>query len=151
MTQPPDVTIVPMGLNDIACVTKIEKSAHSHPWSEKLFLSNFGKRYFNHLLIDKDRVIGYYVASSVAGEVTLMNIVIASDEQGKGFGKLLLQSLLDFSRSKNEQEIWLEVRVSNTTAWRLYEQLGFVEVGRRHDYYPLQKGREDAIIMCCHL
>ncbi|WP_257797875.1 ribosomal protein S18-alanine N-acetyltransferase [Psychromonas sp. CD1] len=146
-----NVNIVPMGLADIACVTKIEHIVHISPWSEKIFLSNFGKRYFNHVLVDGPRIIGYYVASSVAGEVTLMNIAITTEEQGKGFGKLLLQSLLDTAKDKDEQEIWLEVRVSNSSAWRLYQQLGFVEVGRRRDYYPLEKGREDAIIMCCHL
>ena len=49
--------VIPMGLADIKAVTQIEASAHSHPWSEKLFLSNFGQRYFNHLLLDNEDVI----------------------------------------------------------------------------------------------
>lgn len=143
--------VVAMGLSDINSVTKIEVQSHSHPWSEKLFLSNFGQRYFNHVLLFNEKVIGYFVASAVAGEVTLMNIAITPDNQGKGAGQYLLQFLLDYSRQQNQQEIWLEVRESNVSAIHLYQKLGFVEVDVRKAYYPTKSGREDAVIMCCYL
>ena len=143
--------IQPMGLADIDAAFKIESLCHSHPWSKTTFLSNFGKRYFNHLLLDNGLVVGYFVASSVAGEVTLMNLAIAPEQQGKGLGRVLLQFLIDFSQQNSEQEIWLEVRASNIAALALYTNLGFVEVDRRQGYYPCQGGREDAIIMCCYL
>lgn len=143
--------IVPMGLADIQQVTQIENSAHTHPWSEKLFLSNFGQRYFSHVLLEGDDVIGYFVASAVAGEATLMNIAIAPEQQGQGAGQQLLQFLLDYSRQTNQQEIWLEVRQSNKNAIHLYQKLGFVEVDLRKGYYPSENGREDAVIMCCYL
>lgn len=143
--------ILPMGLADIESVYQLETQCHSHPWSRKLFLSNFGKRYFNHLLLEDEQVIGYFVASSVAGEVTLMNIAISPEKQGEGLGKHLLQFLKEFSADRNEQEIWLEVRASNLAALALYSKLGFVEVDKRRAYYPCESGREDAIIMCCYL
>lgn len=143
--------IVPMGLADIESVFKIESRCHSHPWSKKLFLSNFGKRYFSHLLLADEQVIGYFIASSVAGEVTLMNIAIAPEVQGQGLGGILLQFLKDYSQAKDEEQIWLEVRASNTYALKLYQKLGFVEVDTRKDYYPCEKGSEDAVIMCCYL
>ncbi|GLS90918.1 ribosomal-protein-alanine acetyltransferase [Psychromonas marina] len=143
--------ILPMGLADIKQVTEIENSAHTHPWSEKLFLSNFGQRYFSHVLLSDDVVIGYFVASAVAGEVTLMNIAVALENQGQGAGQQLLQFLLDYSRKTEQQEVWLEVRISNETAIHLYQKLGFVEVDVRKAYYPTDNGREDAVIMCCYL
>jgi len=146
-----NLQVVPMALTDIASVTSIEQQAHSHPWSEKLFLSNFGQRYFNHALLLENQLIGYFVASAVAGEVTLMNIAVSPEHQGKGAGKFLLQALLDYARSNDEQEIWLEVRSSNQGAIHLYQTLGFVEVDIRKAYYPAENGREDAVIMCCYL
>ncbi|MGB5447279.1 MAG: ribosomal protein S18-alanine N-acetyltransferase [Psychromonas sp.] len=143
--------IVPMGLADIASVYKLELRCHSHPWSENLFLSNFGKRYFSHLLLADNQVVGYFVANSVAGEVTLMNVAIAPEMQGKGLGQFLLTFLQDYSRANNEDQIWLEVRASNINALKLYQKLGFVEVDTRKDYYPCEHGREDAVIMCCYL
>jgi len=143
--------VLPMSLADIEAVYQVEILSHSHPWSIKLFLSNFGKRYFNHVLMDNDSVLGYFVASSVAGEVTLMNIAISPTYQGKGLGSLLLTALINLSKTNNEEQIWLEVRVSNLSAIGLYNKLGFVEVDRRKNYYPCEDGREDAIIMCCYL
>ncbi len=143
--------VVPMGLADIKAVCLIESLSHSHPWSEKLFISNFGNRYFNHLLLKDEIVVGYFVASAVAGEVTLMNIAITPEEQGQGYGKKLLQFLLDYSRNNEQEEIWLEVRASNKNALHLYSELGFVEVDIRKAYYPSDSGREDAVIMCCYL
>ena len=149
--QHKEFQILPMGLSDIKAVIQIEAEAHSHPWSEKLFLSNFGQRYFNHVLLKNDKVVGYFVASAVAGEVTLMNIAISPEQQRQGAGQQLLQFLLDYSRKNNQQEIWLEVRVSNISAIHLYQKLGFVEVDIRKNYYPSEKGREDAAMMCCYL
>ncbi|WP_028863540.1 ribosomal protein S18-alanine N-acetyltransferase [Psychromonas aquimarina] len=146
-----NLQILAMSLEDIEAVHNIEQQSHTHPWSKKLFLSNFGKRYFNHVLLADNQVLAYFVASSVAGEVTLMNIAVSPDHQGKGLGGMLLQYLLDFSLANNEQEIWLEVRASNENALSLYHKLGFVEVDRRKGYYPSENGREDALIMCCYL
>lgn len=143
--------IVPMGLADIEAVFNIESRCHSHPWSKKLFLSNFGKRYFSHLLLSDEQVIGYFIANSVAGEVTLMNIAVAPEMQGQGLGGILLQFLKDYSQANNEEQIWLEVRASNLCALALYQKLGFAEVDIRKDYYPCKNGREDAVIMCCYL
>ena len=53
-----------------------------------------------------------------------------------------LQSLDDAIES-----VLLEVRVSNFPAIRLYLNYGFMEVGRRRDYYRTEFGREDAILM----
>jgi len=45
----------------------------------------------------------------------------------------------------------LEVRVSNVAAYRLYQKLGFDEIGLRKDYYPARVGREDAILLAREL
>jgi len=50
------------------------------------------------------------------------------------------------------QSIFLEVRISNYHAMRLYDSCGFVEVGQRRDYYPAANGkREDALMMALPL
>ncbi|WP_243834631.1 ribosomal protein S18-alanine N-acetyltransferase [Psychromonas algarum] len=144
-------SIIAMAISDIPDVINIESVAHTHPWSEKLFLSNFGKRYINHVLIKDNQIVGYFVASYVAGEVTLLNIAITPEVQGHGLGQYLLTYLKQFSVELEQQEIWLEVRASNLPAIKLYQKLDFVEVDIRSAYYPTDNGREDAIIMCCYL
>ena len=146
-----DSTIISMALTDMPAILAIESIAHTHPWSEKLFISNFGKRYVNHVLMLEEHIVGYFVASYVAGEMTLLNIAVHPAYQGKGFGRALLLFLQQLSLELAQQEIWLEVRASNAAAIALYQQLHFAEVDRRRDYYPTENGREDAIVMCCHL
>jgi ribosomal-protein-alanine N-acetyltransferase len=143
-----------MALSDIKSVISIEKQCHSHPWPEKLFLSHFGMRYFNHILQIDNKTIGYFIASHVAGEVTLMNIAIDPNFQGQGFGFQLINELIHKSKQQDQIEIWLEVRESNQNAIKLYQKMGFVEVDKRKNYYPIANSktqREDAIIMCCYL
>ena len=45
------------------------------------------------------------------------------------------------------KKIILEVRVSNSIAYSLYEKLGFKEIAIRKKYYRLPEGREDAYVM----
>jgi len=58
-----------------------------------------------------------------------------------------MRFLLDTARHHGADTVFLEVRPSNRTALRLYDSLGFNQVGLRRGYYPSDKGREDAIIM----
>ncbi len=44
-------------------------------------------------------------------------------------------------------EAFLEVRPSNTAAIRLYQSLGFEQVGTRRGYYQAVNGREDAAVL----
>jgi ribosomal-protein-alanine N-acetyltransferase len=45
----------------------------------------------------------------------------------------------------------LEVRPGNLAGQEFYRRHGFVEIGRRRDYYPAPEGREDAIVMAREL
>lgn len=140
--------IIPLTLEHLPLVYPVEVASHAFPWSEKILASNFGVRYFNFLLMEEDKVLGYYFASQVAGEASLLNIAIAPEQQGKGYGKLLINHLIEQCQSQGLFQLWLEVRESNLAAYQLYLNAGFNEVDRRIGYYPATVGREDAIMMC---
>ncbi|SUI39436.1 ribosomal-protein-alanine N-acetyltransferase [Serratia marcescens] len=71
--------------------------------------------------------------------------------QRRGFGRLLLNALIEQLESRGVVTLWLEVRASNQAAIALYEDLGFNEVTVRRNYYPSAHGREDAIVMAMPL
>ena len=98
------------------------------------------------MLLD-DKVIGYFYAQNIVGEVSLLNIAIDPVLQGKGYGKQLAEFFLTHCEDVKAESAWLEVRESNTRAFDLYQNLGFNEIDRRVNYYPTEKGKEDAIIM----
>jgi len=136
-------------LDDVEHLMTIENICHSHPWTKKTFESCIGGRYFGDYARLNDRTIGFFIGEHVAGEATLMDICIAPDLQGLGYGKTLLLHFLQQAKSLNNQLVWLEVRAKNINAQMLYINQGFAETGRRTGYYPSANGfgYEDAIVM----
>lgn len=102
-------------------------------------------------ILRNQQILGYAFVMTVLDEATLLNITIDPDEQGHGYGRQLLQYLKAILKDKGIYSLFLEVRMSNAPARRLYESEGFHEIDVRKNYYPTAKGREDAIIMACSL
>ena len=133
-------------------ILAIEQSAYSHPWTPGNFKDSISAGYHMEVLLEDDgvreHVVGYLVAMEGVDEVHLLNITVAPARQGQGLGTRLLTSLCQWSRKRQAQWVWLEVRASNTRAQQLYQQVGFKRVGERKNYYPLKPGqREDAVVM----
>ncbi|RUO57314.1 ribosomal protein S18-alanine N-acetyltransferase [Pseudidiomarina insulisalsae] len=125
----------------------IERASQVEPWTESNLQSCFQPGYQVFGWFDSTAgLVGFYITHAVCDELTLMNIAVHPDWQQQGIGRELLEHLLAGARAEH-MTVWLEVRVSNTAAIHLYRRLGFHEVGRRPDYYPLKSGREDALIM----
>ncbi len=145
--------------SDVDKLMPIELACHSHPWSEKTFLSCIGGRYFGEKFgeffkdsekdLPADHAIGFYIGEYVIGEATLMDICVVPSEQGNGFGKLLLKQFLAQAKNLGATKIFLEVRAKNIAAQMLYMNAGFIEIDRRTGYYPSNTGfgYEDAIVM----
>ena len=129
----------------------MHKLGQFSPWSRRIFEDCLTKPYFAYSLDQDSQPLGYYIAMKVLDEVTLMDIVVSKSHQSKGLGKLLLKHLLEQCNQDNIQQIWLEVRESNSIAINLYDNAGFILVEQRANYYPSAKGKEDALIMCCYL
>lgn len=85
----------------------------------------------------------------VLDECQLHSIAVLPDFQRRGVGRRLLDALLDEAKGLGLRSCSLEVREGNQPARRLYEARGFIEVGRRRDYYPPLTGqgpREAAVL-----
>ena len=63
----------------------------------------------------------------------------------------MLTHLLQVAASSGAEEAFLEARPSNTSAIRLYQTLGFSQIGVRRGYYQAVGGREDAIVLKRHI
>ncbi len=131
----------------LARVSEIERAAHSHPWSDTLLSDIHSRGACHHVLLVDGQLVGYFYAQNIVGELTLLNIAVAPQQQGLGYGKALLNGFLEMGERAKAESAWLEVRESNRSAYGLYESVGFNEVDRRRNYYPTAQGKEDAIIM----
>ena len=141
----------PMREVDLDAVHTNETLSYSHPWTAGIFRDCLHSGYSCWVMEAGSMIIGHGVLSVAVGETHVLNICVAPEWQGKGFGRRFLEHLLAIAREHGALMAFLEVRPSNESAIRLYESMGFSEVGRRRDYYPAHNGREDAIVMALGL
>jgi len=133
-------------------VVAIERGAYDHPWTRGNFSDSLRSGYQAQLLGADGVVLGYFVAMKGVDEVHLLNITVAIEHQGQGWGRVMLDALALWARGQGAQWLWLEVRASNARAQRIYEHHGYRRVGERKSYYPSHHGkREDAVVMSLKL
>jgi ribosomal-protein-alanine N-acetyltransferase len=137
--------------DDLDVIIAIEESIHPFPWTRGIFYDCINVGYLCLLLEVDGKIVGYAVMSIAVGEAHLLTIVVAKDEQGKGYGKKILNEMIQRAAGDNANTMYLEVRISNKTAIQLYHQRGFNELGIRDNYYPAENGREDALIFALDL
>ena len=148
----PQARFEPLTDDRLDDVVAIEARAYEHPWSRGNFSDSLRSGYQAQLLMAGDALLGYFIAMKGVDEVHLLNITVAPEYRSQGWGRLMLDALALWARGKGAQWLWLEVRVGNERAQRIYERHGFRRVGERKGYYPAAAGaREDAIVMSLKL
>ena len=140
-----------MRASDLEDISRIELSAYPFPWTFGIFRDCMAAGHECWVLERSTELIGYGVLSVAGGEAHILNLCVAPDEQGRGHGRRILARLMDLARWHHAERVFLEVRPSNTMAIALYDSVGFNEIGKRPNYYPGKKFREDALVMAIEL
>lgn len=143
-----DLILRPMQRSDIKVLAEIESAAYEFPWELETFRSCFKIGYHCWVGERAREVVGYGISTIGAGESHVLNLCVAPNWQGRGYGRVILQKLIDEATRFKADSLFLEVRPSNPNAIKLYRSVGFNEIGMRKDYYPARNnGREDALVM----
>jgi len=115
-------------------------------WSENGFLTHLLRDDTIYLAAEEDgRLLGYagMITSFSDGDVTKLSV--RKECRRRGIGRALLCGMLEMAAEKQVVNVYLEVRVSNEPAIRLYEACGFEKIGVRRRYYLSPP--EDAAVM----
>ena len=133
-----DIDLRPGSGDDLALIAQIQAaSPEASQWEVGEYLN-----YDLMVAVCDGRVAGFAVARRVAeSESELLNLAVDPAFRQRGVGRRLVAALT----SGHPCILWLEVRESNVKARKLYESLGFHEMGCRPDYYP--GSCESAIVM----
>ena len=127
-------------------VALLEKLCFSDPWSEKSVAGELENPLAYWLVaVEEDMVVGYIGSQTVLDETDMMNVAVHPDHRRKGLAEALVMELEKALKDLGSHSLTLEVRESNEPARKLYEKLGFVQVGKRPRYY--RNPREDALIL----
>ena len=138
--------ITEMTATHVPQVAELEKLCFSDPWSEKSVASELENKLALWLVaLDGDTVAGYIGSQTVIDETDMMNVAVHPDYRRQGIAEALVNALVDALKARESHGLTLEVRASNEPAKKLYEKLGFFQVGRRPNYY--RNPREDALIL----
>jgi len=143
-----------MASQDVESVYARERSASQYPWSKRNLLQSTESSNDCQVLCLHSEEVGYYILQHNVDVTELLNLVVFSAHQGRGFGKQAFTFIFNEAVRKQNKEVWLEVRESNAIALKLYKSLGFIEQGVRKNYYPIEpestlNAKENAILMAC--
>jgi ribosomal-protein-alanine N-acetyltransferase len=145
------VTLRAMQDRDVPAIMAIEERAYPFPWTAGIFHDCLRAGYSCHVLERDGELAGYGVMSVGAREAHILNICVSHERRGRGYGRMLMERMIEQARRLQAEMMFLEVRPSNQPALRLYARLGFNEIGTRNNYYPAEQGREDALLLAKQL
>ncbi|UUM13211.1 ribosomal protein S18-alanine N-acetyltransferase [Clostridiaceae bacterium HFYG-1003] len=134
---------------DLEAIHQINALSFSSPWSREAIQAELHNEQAYYLTARADgQTVGYAGAWLVFDEVQITNIAVHPQMRGRGIAGRLLQALIEDMRERSMAVMFLEVRVSNQAAIRLYESAGFQYAGYRKGFYP---DKEDAHVMSLKL
>ena len=136
---------------DLPQVLALEQASFTMPWTKNLFLSEFRSPSVSRLLVALEAdaptrtVAGFMVFWVVAGEMHILNLAVAPDLRRQSLARQLVLAGLRHAYSKGARRAFLEARLSNEPARKLYTSLGFSSTSLRRNYYEAPV--EDAVVM----
>ena len=140
------IAIQVMNESHVAQVAELEKRCFTAPWSENSIRYELTNPISLWLVAVEDgKLLGYVGSQSVMGEADMMNVAVEPESRRRGIGRRLVEDLVQALKDRQVNSLTLEVRASNEPAKALYEQLGFLQIGRRPNYY--RNPKEDALIL----
>ncbi len=135
--------------DDLHELSSLETEVFSDPWDEETiahYLKMSEKDKATYVLYDEadKKILAYVIVQTLYDEMEIMRFAVIPTRRREGLGKMLMNMLISAAKEHEVEKIILEVNSINYKAISLYKSLGFIEVGRRKDYY---KQGEDALLM----
>jgi ribosomal-protein-alanine N-acetyltransferase len=141
------ITVTAVRDDAAAELAAIDAAAFEVPWSEPAF-QGLLRDGLTRAWLARDAsgaALGAALLRVAAGEGELLRIAVRPEARRRGVARGVLQAVLSAAADMCPHGVHLEVRASNVAARHLYAREGFVDHGRRRDYY--QAPREDAVLM----
>jgi ribosomal-protein-alanine N-acetyltransferase len=143
----PALALRRMTAADLDAVLNLDQRSFANPWPRRSFEFELNENRASHQWVAEvgGRVVGVIVAWLLVDEAHIATIAVEPELRGRGIAARLLCAALQDLAVRGAASAALEVRPSNAAALRLYRRFGFVETGRRSNYY--QDNGEDALLL----
>lgn len=143
------ITIEPMQPGDLDQVMEIETVSYANPWTRGGVETELARSVTVSLVMkEAGNVIAYLIFWMLQEEIHILNLAVRPEWRELGLGRFFLEYMFNWGEKLGVRQAFLEVRVSNLAARKLYKSAGFVKVGLRENYYAAEN--EDALLMVRH-
>jgi ribosomal-protein-alanine N-acetyltransferase len=130
---------------DLERVVAIDRACFARAWTEDAWRAEIEA---GSVLLGVNP-LGFACAPIVLDTCELRRIAVLPEARGQGLGRDLLLAVIAHARSRGCVRVELEVASTNAEAIGLYRRAGFVDVGRRANYY--RDPPADALLMTLEL
>tara|TARA_Y100000591_G_scaffold102009_1_gene86711 strand:- start:125 stop:574 length:450 start_codon:yes stop_codon:yes gene_type:complete len=141
-------------IDDADEIFNIEKKVFKDHWSLKSIKSEFNNSKYSKISVleIERKIIGYIFQRIIDNQKHIINLAIDIPFQHKGYGRFLLKNIL--KDDSDDTNVFLEVKEANFPAIKLYNDLGFVEVQKKDNYYSdgssaifmLKRNKRDGLV-----
>ena len=129
-------------LKDLSKINELENQLNLNKTNLNFFNQTFLTENFKFIkLISKGQIIGFLLFSWNKDDCDIISIGVVKKLQKMNHGK----SLIEFIKSLNFKNIYVEVSEKNKDAIKFYKKLNFLKIGLRKKYY--KKQNSDAILL----
>jgi ribosomal-protein-alanine N-acetyltransferase len=134
-------------MNDLQSVTQINRSCLPENYTDFFFIDLY-KRFPETFIVAEEagQVVGYIMCrvevglsgfglSGLVKKGHVVSVAVSPEHRHKGVGEGLVSKALEAMKLYNAKQSYLEVRVTNDEAIKLYKKLGFEVTRTMHGYY----------------
>ena len=149
MSKPEAVRLIPCGIEHAPVVATLLSVCFDDPWSPKEVREIIAMPGGFGILADEgDGPVGYILIHAAVDEASVLSIGVIAACRRRGIAGHLLAAGERRSAELGAEMIFLEVAAADDGACAFYQVAGYVEVGRRANYYQRRIGeRVDALLL----
>lgn len=126
---------------DIPVLATYEKELFPYsPWSTSQFKEEFAgmpTTRFMSVAEDGNTIVGYcgVFVPAPGIEADILTVAVLPAYRRQGIAREFMRQIEEWSRQRQASAMMLEVEISNDSAIKLYESLGYMKISVRMDYY----------------
>lgn len=131
--------------SDLETLVTIEQATYPDPWGRDMLSCAWTQPSCGGIKFTSNgETCGYLMTLTVPPEMEVLNIAVSQKFRRQGIAREMMAWVLEEGKRRGCTDVFLEVRVSNVAAIKLYESFGFSAIRTRKKYY---RDKEDALVM----
>lgn len=131
-----DTGVRPATARDVPVLQELERACFPEPWADSSLADLAVDEGKIVLVAEVEGMVAGYAAGWVVGaEAEMARLAVLPSYRRRAIGTALLAAMVAALRTAGAELVILEVAATNAAARRIYEALGFRQIGTRRGYY----------------